>query len=73
MNFPNTFALRVINERQEQGYNRQTLYTVLATVNKHPKIIFLAVGIAREVAVGALDCLGRVDVVFLSAVLAQSA
>ena len=37
MNFPNfAFALRVINERQNQGYNRLSLDTVLATVGEDP-------------------------------------
>ena len=82
MNFPNfTFALRVINERQNQGYNRQTLDTLLATVEEHPigRISSCEEALWRcgrcfctNPVMRVFDCLGRVDVVFLSAVLAQS-
>lgn len=41
MTFSNfTFALRVINERQNQGFNRKTLRTLLASVAEHPKDSF---------------------------------
>ena len=56
MHFPNfTFALRVINERHNQGYNRLSFDTALATVGKDPTYrISLAVKRLCGGAVGVL-------------------
>ncbi|CAB1098303.1 unnamed protein product [Ectocarpus sp. CCAP 1310/34] len=40
MTFSNfTFALRVINKRQNQGVNRKTLMTLLASATEHPALL----------------------------------
>ena len=83
MSFPNfTFVLRVINERKTQGYNRPTLDSVSATVKKHRKYTISSSEEAlwmcgrcfcTNPVMLVFDCLGRVDVVLLSEVLAQLA
>lgn len=83
MTFSNfTFALRVINERQNQGFNRKTLRTLLASVTEHPKDSFAGCEAALwrcgrcfcgKPVMRVFDCLGRVDIVMLATVLGSTA
>ena len=73
-----TYALRVINERQNERFNQQQLDSVVLTVDGHPTddtggccSCLWACGrcFCSNPLMRVFDCLGRVDVVFLSAVL----
>lgn len=79
MNFPNfTYSLRVINEIQNEQYNKRTLGRLLEAIDGHPEG---RVSACREAlwtcgrcfcanpVVRVFDCFGRVDIIFLSAVL----
>ncbi|CAB1117288.1 unnamed protein product [Ectocarpus sp. CCAP 1310/34] len=77
-----TFALRVLNERQNQGCNRKTLRTHLPSVTEHAKDIFASCEVAlwrygrcfcRKPVMRVFDCLGRVDIVMLATMLGSTA
>lgn len=79
MAFPNfTFALRVINELQNEGINRRTLGRLLRSLEEHPvakinachkSLWFCGRCFCLKPTIRVFDSFGRVDVVFLSSVI----
>lgn len=81
MTFPDfTYALRVINELQNKRYNVDSLRTAVGRIDGHPLDMLTVCETALRTCgrcfcskplVRVFDCLGRLEIEFLSAVLAR--